>query len=303
MAEYLHFPFATFEGVEPVLVNTPEDLLNRPPPSMSMVLNPQRYTERDSYMKAGSYDVFRGIEVVCSDPVLAVISMSYDRYDANGNKLLRCEGVYSITNNDGRWGIQLMSTIFTPAQMIGLEYPDGVLAAKRLRVDFDLDFQTNNPKHTSRQQAGASASVELNGGEENMAYRAAPVSDYNVLNIYKIKDVKSRLNFTPEGEAGSRAQDRDMNAFYSNYRALFNKAGLGNWGFVYGVNPDTRVLHQTLNKIHLLTGATRFLTTGEEANVNFDVDVITFKEGRWGSSGALCYTAPHDRSNDVLRPK
>jgi hypothetical protein len=122
MAEYLHFPFASFEGTDPVLVNTPDEFMAKTPASMNMNPNPERFTDHDGYMKAGSYDVFRGLEVLAMDPVVVAIAMSYDRYGSDGKKMLRCEGVYSVTNNDGRC-IELMSTIFTPADMIGLEFP------------------------------------------------------------------------------------------------------------------------------------------------------------------------------------
>ena len=70
ISEYLHFPFASFEGVEAVLVNTPEELLAKAPPSMNMGTDPERFTDHDSYMKAGSYDIFEGFEVLCMDPVV-----------------------------------------------------------------------------------------------------------------------------------------------------------------------------------------------------------------------------------------
>ncbi len=49
------------------------------------------------------------------------------------------------------------------------------------------------------------------------------------------------------------------------------------------------------------SGAIRFTQAGEEASHNTDIGIITYKLGRWGSSGSVCYTIPHDRSNDVLR--
>jgi len=55
-------------------------------------------------------------------------------------KLLRCQGIYTATNNDGKWGIQLMSTISTPADMMNVVYNDTIEAAKRLRENHDLAF-------------------------------------------------------------------------------------------------------------------------------------------------------------------
>ena len=77
--------------------------------------------------------LFGGIEVFNSDPVQVNLALTYDRYGASGNKLLRCQGVYCVTNNDGRWGIQLMSTIFTPGPQVGMQFPDSAMIAHRLR--------------------------------------------------------------------------------------------------------------------------------------------------------------------------
>jgi hypothetical protein len=76
---------------------------------------------------------------------------------------------------------------------------------------------------------------------------------------------------------------------------------VGGFGWVYGVLPISRILHQTVNKVHQFTGAVRFNQAGEEASYNTDIGIITYKKGRWGTSGMVCYTTPHDRSNDVLR--
>jgi hypothetical protein len=299
MAQYLHFPFASFEGADPVLVSTPEEFLSRTPASMNMTLNPERFTDHDGYLKAGCYDVFRGLEVLCMDPVIATLAMSYDRYGSDGKKLLRCEGIYSVTNNDGRWAIELMSTIFTPTPMIGLQFPEGEIAAKRFRVDLDLAYHTANFKENPNQQAGATASIEM----EALPYTQAPLSDYKSMERFKIRGVKSRLRYRPANAPAEQENTGDMKAFYTDYRASFQQSGLGNFGFVYGKNHDTRVLHRTFDKIHLLTGATRFLAAGEECSHNYDVEVITYKEGRWANAGYFCYTTPHDRSNDVLPPR
>jgi hypothetical protein len=157
-----------------------------------------------------------------------------------------------------------------------------------------------NAKENHPRQTGANASVEM----QDLPYTQAPLADYKAMERFQIRGVKSRLRFTAAGAPTSgQAANRDMNAFYADYRASFEKSGLGKWGWVYGKNHDARVLHQTFNKVHLLTGAIRYLAHGEECNSNYDVEVTTYKEGYWGRAGSLCYTTPHDRSNDVLRAK
>ena len=315
MAEYLHFPFGSFEGTEPVQVNTPEELASKPPASLNVNENPERFTANDGYMKPGCYDIFRGFEVLTSDPVVVGIAMSYDRYDVNGKKLLRCDGVYSITNNDGRWGIQLMSTIFTPADMIGIEFPDAVVAANRLRINHDLAYQINDASVDPLPQAGSRAGLG-GGGGAGAPFWLAP--EGKAMDGFRIKGVKSRLRISaPDaprqgqvqgginaGGSGSvRLGNRGADSYFNQYRALFPASGVGNWGWVYGINKDTRILHQTYNKVHQLSGATRFTVAGDEASSNFDILVVTYKGGYWGNAGSLCYVTPHDRSNDVMPPR
>ena len=132
IADLMHFPFVSFEGIEAVVVQTPEELFAHAPASINLSENPVRYTDHDGYLKPGAYDVFDGLEVLNCDPVLAGLSLRYNRYSSDGKKLTRCDGVYSVTNNDGKWAIQMMSTIFTPAQMTGVAFTDTIEAAKCL---------------------------------------------------------------------------------------------------------------------------------------------------------------------------
>jgi len=310
MADYLHFPFGSFEGMDPVEVRAPDAFLRDPPPSMDMNLKPKRFTPSDSYMQEGSYDLFRGLEVIASDPVNVVFAMSYDRYDKQGKRLLRCDGVYSVTNNDGRWALQLMSTIFTPNDLIGIDYPDAVAAAIRSRIDHDLAYQVQDIRYDHPPQEGARASV---GGSGGAPFWMGP--EGKIMDNFRIKGVKSRLRITSpdaprigqvrqgvtEGGSGSvRLGDRGVEAYMEQYRSLFPTAGLPEWGWVSGIGQDSRVIHASANKVHIFGGALRYSTSGEFLNSNFDVRIMTYKNGFWGSAGSLIYMTPHDRSNDLL---
>ncbi len=248
-------------------------------------------------MKAGSYDIFEGFEVLCMDPVVVGASMSYNRFDSNGNMLSRCDGVYSITNNEGKWAMQLMSTIFTPAMQVGIVYPDAVDWANRLREDHDLSYNQSDRRLEPIPQIGSSASVANYSGQP---WSLAP--NGHAMDQFKIAGVTSRLRYLdgskprPHPEPSANPLDD-----YASYRELFHKSGLGGWGWVYGHLPNSRILHHTVNKVHQFSGAIRFNQAGELCNYNADIGVITYQLGRWGSSGSLCYTTPHDRSNDVLR--
>lgn len=310
MAEYLHFPFGSFEGTDPVRVETAEAFLRDPPPSMDMNLKPKRFTPSDSYMKEGSYDLFRGLEVIASEPINVVFAMSYDRYDKAGKLLLRCDGVYSVTNNDGRWALQLMSTIFTPADLIGIEYPDAVMESFRSRIDHDLAYQVQDIRHDHPPQEGARGSVGSPGG--GAPFWMGP--EGKIMDNYQIKGVKSRLRISaPDaprvgqvqsgveaGGSGSiRLGNRGVEAYMQQYRDLFPAAGLPEWGWVSGIGRDSRVIHATSNKVHIFGGALRYSTAGEFLNANFDLRIMTYKDGFWGSAGSLIYMTPHDRSNDL----
>jgi hypothetical protein len=303
VADTLHFPFGSVEGTQAIKIDTAQDFIAHAPASLNMTLNPERFTDHDGFLKEGSYDVLTGIEVLLYDPVKCAMSMVYDRYGSDGKRLHRCEGVYSVTNNDGRWAIQVISTIFTPDLMIGMAYPDTVVAATRHRIDHDLAFQVSDRSVDPVAQVGAH--VGVGGGEGGAVWSDGPHG--LVMQHFKIKGVKSRLTYNDGKSAPTAAAlagtqpSADPIADYAGYRALFPMSTVGNWGWVYGVQPATRILHATVDKAHMLSGARRFTTAGEECSWNQDLSVITYMKGRWGSTASLAYTTPHDRSNDMRR--
>lgn len=297
IAELVHFPFVSIEGTEPVVVETAEKLLSHAPASLNMTENPERYSDHDGYLKPGAYDVFDGLEVLNCDPVLSGFAMRYNRYGSDGKKLLRCEGVYSVTNNDGKWAIQMMSTIFTPAQMIGVTFTDTIEAAKRCRIDHDLAYQVSDRSvDAPTSQLGTTAAVANLGGQP---WTLGP--DGRAMDQFKVRGIKTRLRVAQVTSENRPRPSADPVSDYAGYRALFPKAGVGNWGWVYGVLPETRVIHATFDKAHMFSGAIRFNAAGEECSYNADLSVITYKKGHWGRAGTLAYTTPHDRSNDTLK--
>ncbi|MGH7105331.1 MAG: hypothetical protein ACREFT_02360 [Acetobacteraceae bacterium] len=309
MADSMHFPFGSFEGIEPVVVKTPEDLMSKPPASMSFNTHPERFTDRDSYMKPGCYEVFGGIEVFNSDPVSANMALTYDRYGPDGKKLLRCEGIYCATNNDGRWGLQLASTIFTPADLIGMRYLDAELAAKRLRIDHDLQFVTRDASYNARtDQLGPSIGIggggTPNAGKPSLSPRGLKHSQTfirmhrseGVMSLFKVKGVKSRLRVHDVTQADLERAAQPID--YEEYRDTFKSLGVGPWGWVFGVVPAERIVHATVDKVHFISGATRYTATGEVINSDALVAIATYKKDRWGMSGSLAYVMTHDRGND-----
>jgi hypothetical protein len=296
VADTLHFPYGSYEGVELVVVQTPEQLLAQPPASLNMSENPARFTSNDGYMKRGCYDVFGNLEVLTSDPVNATLSLCYDRYGSDGKKLLRCEGMYAVTNNNGRWAIQLASTIFTPADMIGVVYEDTIQVAKRLRVLHTLASNVGDVEIAKlAPQYGRAASIE--GGA---SWTVQTEGSDKVMAEYRIKGVNSRLRIreidaaTPNSN-GSRDHPND----WGFYRDTMAKIGLGPWGWAIGTWREGRVMHHTVDKAHAMASAVRYTAAGEEMSLATQAVVVTFRKNRWGLAGQLAYSTIHDRANDI----
>lgn len=294
VAETLHFPFGTFERTDAVIVRSADELLTHAPASMNMSEHPERSTDHDGYLKAGCYDVLDGIEIFNSNPVAVNLSLNYNRYSAEGHKLLRCEGIYCVTNNDGKWAIQAMSTIFTPAGMLHVPYNDSVAAARRLRQDHCLAYMNDDQQAVwgPIRQLGLNLGVDAGGA----SWEIAAQGDYAALQRLRVKGVKTRLttqNYTQEMLDNSHVD-------FAAYRALWPKLGLGNWGWdLADAAPGGRIIHAGLEKVHAFQGASRYTTCGEYINDSVEMDVVTYKKGRWGLAGLFGYMTTHDRANDV----
>jgi len=328
MADTLQFPFATWEGTDRFVVNTPEELIAKAPPSLNMSLDPVRFTDHDGYLKPGAYDVFGGMEFLNSTPIESVLSMYYDRYDKNGKRMLRCEGVYDVTNNDGKWAIQQMSTIFTPSEMVGTVYTDAITAAKRLRINHDLAYQVEDndgvwgrvsppvwvPQGTvppAPPTGGPNGAAPTTSGTQNRdraggggtPWQDAPNGNAAIMRHFRFKGVKSRIRPetqqpAPPSGPGEWVERKASIDFPQTLRDV-SAAGVGNWGFPVGLLPCTRVLHNTENKAHLYSGVTRYNVWGEEISNSVGVCIITYKLGRWSWDGSIGYICNHDRANDV----
>jgi hypothetical protein len=134
----LHFPFAIYEDIGPIVVQTAADFVASPPPSLNAT------GKGKSRILRGSYDLLESINVHLYGPVGAAISLSFTRYTPDGHKLLLCDGIYSVTNNDGRWAIQLASTIVHQAEFIGLQYRDAEQADIRGSQNYLSQFGYGN---------------------------------------------------------------------------------------------------------------------------------------------------------------
>lgn len=300
IATQLHFPFGSFEGSEPVITEDAQQFIERPPASLNMTLEPERHTDHDGYLQAGCYDTFAGLEILNSNAVCVNVAMSYNRYDRRGNPLLRCDGVYCVTNNDGTWGIQAMSTIFTPVQALAIQFDDTIAHARRLRFDHCLAYMVEDERGVWGPIRQYGLNIGVSGGARAGGQRGVIWKDSldgHALEFFEAAGVESRLSveeMTPE-----RLAEMGPFASFAEARALWAKTGVGNFGWVAGGAPPARVLHATVDKAHVLQGATRFTTSGEFINNSIELDVVTYRRGRWGLAGIWGYITERDRTNDV----
>lgn len=312
MAKMCHFPFATFEGPTVVVVKSAEDLVAKAPASMGTTLTPVRWSDHDSYLQPGCYDIFAGMEVLNSNPVCANLALSYHRYDGAGRLLLLCQGVYVVTNNEGKWGIELMSTIFTPGDIVGKVYPETREAGVRARIIHDIGPNTNDSDADLYDyQYGPRVEISPGGGgffgirrpnEDPMAsFHTEGVKSRLRVSEFKSSDVSPDAALNIRMSGGKLNNPADVAKYKDDwawYRAMFRKAGLGEIGLIFGILPYTRVIHAGVDKAHVFTGITRYTCAGEAFNSQAEVDIVTWRKGRWGCASTGARIMMQDRVND-----
>jgi len=284
MAKTLHFPFATYEGTEPVVIETSDALLAHPPLSMNVT------AKGDSLIEAGAYDMLDSIQLHTYTPVTVGLSLSYSRFSLDGKKILKCEGVYGISNNEGKWGIELISTIFTPADQEDVVYKDAIEATLRLQQNWMLGYTLRDQSLlNSTHQFGPSASLAPPEPRSNAgnARNGKPMDGYRTIGV------KSRLHVsdvTPESVA-------KMTANFPEF-ANWAGGGVGQWDYTMNL-PSARILHATVNKTHSQGGYVRYTKDGIVTSESHVVQIVTYKNERWGTSGALGIMMYHDRTGDT----
>jgi hypothetical protein len=210
IASTLHFPFALYEDIEPIIVDRAADLGATPPPSLNAT------GKGKSRLMRGSYDLLESMNVHLYCPVGGVFSLSFTRYTPDGHKLLRCDGIYSVTNNDGRWGIQLASTIMHEVDFIGVTYPDAEAADIRGNQNYLAAFGYDNEAILNDPRTGRgsyeqplplgtrTASVSFGYGPRE---RSRDAREGRPMRGWRTKGVKSRLIVSGHwGSAGSLGQ-------------------------------------------------------------------------------------------------
>jgi hypothetical protein len=295
IARTLHFPFAIYEDIEPIVIQSAADFVAAPPQSLNPGSGKSRIMPR-------SYDLLEGINIHLYCPVGAAFSLSFTRYTPDGYKLLVSDGVYSVTNNDGRWAIQLASTIVREADFIGVTYPDAEAAATRAEQNYLAAFGygneaiLNDPK-TSRGTYEPPFPVGTRTASVNFGYgpreRSRDARENHPMSGWKTTGVKNRLVVaTRSEETANRTIDTNL--------AEFNALAGGSVG-TYAYTRDRPVrpvtIHATHDKAHILNGYFRYTADGTLISETRSVGIRIYKAGHWGSAGSLGQVTHHDRSN------
>ena len=140
IAATLHFPFAVYEGIEALPYPNAVSFLEVPPHQFDVTGEQPAKGHGGLSVMPGSYDMLAGLELMTFNPINVGIALAFTRHAPWGEKLETCEGIYAVTNNDGRWAIQLASTIFTPAFQEPVQYRDAVEANLRHARDWMIGW-------------------------------------------------------------------------------------------------------------------------------------------------------------------
>jgi hypothetical protein len=285
MARQLHFPFAIFEGTEPLVVESADALRAAPPASLNVG------GRGETQVQAGSYDLFDRLELQVFCPVAVGLSMSFTRYTPDGHKLCQCDGIYAVTNNDGRWAIELASTIFTPAAEIGQAYNDAIEANLRRGRDWMLGYSLRDQALlNSTRKPGKTANITIYGPRE----RAGAARGGNPMGGYASRGVKSRLRVGEVTAEQIAAADANFPEF-----AKWAGGGVGEWDYTTN-HPDARVLHAGPNKAHTLSGYIRYTKDHTEISETRGLGVSVYRNNVWTPAGGLGNVMlHHDRTNST----
>jgi hypothetical protein len=320
VAKTLHFPYATYEGAEPLIYKNAEEFLRNPPPSIHESDKP------DSELRLGTYDIIDALQVHTFNPVNVGLELSYTRYRADGYRIGINQGIYAITNNDGKWGIQLSSIIFTPTEYIGQHYNDAqeaMLRQGRTSMaafgDHDYDLLTNLGWGTgqgNRRTARKTASIAGSPGATTFflsGWAGKPMEPYNS------KDRKSRLSVAGTPDAAEINALSAQHGSIADYERGLNKTnivtasgqpgwffamaggGVGHYGYTMHL-ADSRVLHAGPEKAHSLGGYIRYTKDNVFVSETRSLGITIYDkhEKVWVNGGGLGQSMRRDRTNDEL---
>ncbi|HEX9896376.1 MAG TPA: hypothetical protein VGA85_01775 [Dehalococcoidales bacterium] len=275
MTAQMHFPYASIEGTDVVVVDSAEDLIKKPPKSMDVKSLPK-----------GAFDLFMGVESHTSDPVRAGLTMSYSCHGANGTKLMVCDGLYVVTNNSGRWGLQLASTIFTPTEWIGVQYPETRYMFAKHEHDWMEGWSYSDSQLLDSTRGLLGKSVTL--------YPNITANVKAIDHLYRNEGIVSRIRVNNIEKVQPGSYD------FSEFRGRVAPHGIGAYSFSL-TRHDDRVIHQSSNKAHVTTGYTRFQADGTIISTTWGLSVRVRRGLHWGGIAGIGNTIHYDASNNEQR--
>lgn len=289
IARCLHFPYATYEGVEPTVFETPAAFLAKPPASV----DPSGHGL--SQIRVGSYDMLDAMELHTFNPVNVGMSLAFTRYSRTGAKIGQYHTIHAVTNNDGAWKIQLSSVIFTPTEYRGEAVEDAVAEHLRQGRDWMLGYSVRDPAIlAARNKNSARASAGVRGPGAVPFLNA--LRDRRPMDPYAWRGIRSRLQVTPAG-VDPRARPDPF-----SFEVFYQMAGgaVGDYGYTR-ILPDERVLRATVDKAHTYGGYIRYTPDGAQISETRMLGVLTYDgvHKTWASSGNFGQTMYHDWSNDA----
>jgi hypothetical protein len=292
MAQMMHYPFLTHEDADAILVESPEQLIKTPPLSMNVT------GKGATKIQAGAYDILDNIQMHIYSPIGTGLTLEYSRFDHHGNKLYSCHGLYGITNNDGKWGIEWASTIFKPINQVDRDdwynfpiantalhesHRDHVMARRYGDLE-DLRRTVYDPYPHGSLWIGASNSPNAGAGH--------PMDDF------KIKGVKSRLRYSP-GDTKEQIEKQNYN---QKQFSTASGAGVGPWALSIET-PDTRMLYSSAEKGHFYAGYFRYTEEGAVISEHRYLGALVNRRGTWYGndiSRIIGHSVYQDRTNDDL---
>ncbi|MCC6650035.1 MAG: hypothetical protein IT348_02680, partial [Candidatus Eisenbacteria bacterium] len=240
------------------------------------------------------------------------VALNYSRFDANGKKLLGCYGIYGVTNNDGKWGIEFMSTIFRPADQLHLDYDARQFAERSIHDtyrDHDLGRKYNglNPNYTAVPIVNPGKWGGVTIGSYSFSFVGRP--GHSSMDAYKVKDVKSRLRVFEERASAAPVAQAPGDTEVANGDERFRSISGGGVGKFFQTLEwhESRVLAADMEKAHAVSGNNRFIEDGSLANRGLYMVVLLYRNGRFTASdngGAIFGRQMYqDRTNDLLPPE
>jgi len=290
MAQLLHFPFLTHEGPEAKLVGSREELISSPPPSMNVT------AKGDSKIMPGAYDILDFVQMHIYCPVGAGLTLEYSRFDPRGAKIFSCHGLYGVTNNDGKWGIEWVSTIFKPANQVGRDqaYNDPIL---------NTALHENHRDHVMARKYNDLPELRQTvfdpypHGSLSLGPSIVRDADGKTRQEYRVEGVKTRLRYS----SGDTQEEMGKQTFGQTQFAKSSGEAIGGWALSIET-PDTRMLYSSAEKGHFYSGYFRYTEDGSIISEHRYLGALVNWNGHWYGNdisriiGQVVY---HDRSSDV----